>query len=73
MSGRRKGVEEAKAVAMELACRLGRMTQREVGARYGGVSSQAVSLARKRVRRLLSSDAIERLVVSVQKGARGKS
>lgn len=69
--GRRKGTEEAKAVAMDLVCRLGALTQREAGSRYGGVSSQAVSLARKRVRTLLSSEIIDRLVTNAKKESHG--
>jgi REP element-mobilizing transposase RayT len=45
--GRSRGSGTAKTVAIELACRLSGLTQRDLGAHYGGISSQAVSLARK--------------------------
>ena len=40
--GHTTGVGLAKAVAMELACRLTGLRQRAIGARYGGVGSAAV-------------------------------
>jgi putative transposase len=46
--GRRAGV--AKAMAMELACRLTELNQRQIGAHYGGVTSMAVCMARRRFR-----------------------
>lgn len=46
--GRRAG--EAKAVAVELACRLSGETQRRVGAYFGGVSSSAVGKLRGAIR-----------------------
>lgn len=49
-NGHSKGVGPAKATAIELACRMTGMTQRAIGLHYGGISSQAVSLARKKIR-----------------------
>ena len=40
----------AKAVALELACRLTDLNQRQIGAHYGGITSMAVSMARRRFR-----------------------
>ena len=40
----------AKFVAVELACRLTGMTQRAIGARYGAITSAAVSNIRRRIR-----------------------
>ena len=48
MHGRRAG--EAKLVAVELAARLCGMTQRQIGAHYGGLTPQAVAMMRKRFR-----------------------
>jgi len=48
MHGHAAGAGQAKVAALELACRLSGLTQREIGRRYGGITSQAVSLARKR-------------------------
>ena len=59
--GRSKGAGIAKAVAIELACRLSGLTQREIGIRHGGISSQAVSLARKRAKALALADTLARL------------
>ena len=59
--GHNKGAGLAKAVALELACRLTGRTQREIGSRYGGISSQAVSLARKRAKSLVSSEELSKL------------
>jgi len=44
-------VGPAKFVAVELACRLTGMTQRVIGAHYGGITSAAVSNIRRRLRR----------------------
>lgn len=60
-NGHTEGLGLAKAVAMELACRLTGLRQRAIGARYGGVSSQAVSHARKRVKAAVSSDCLTEL------------
>jgi chromosomal replication initiation ATPase DnaA len=65
--GRSQGVGTAKVVAIELLCRLSGLTQREIGARYGGISSQAVSLARKRAKSLAPSDALARLADIIRK------
>jgi len=46
--GRRAG--EAKAFAIELACRLTDWNQRQLGAYYGGITSMAVCMARRRFR-----------------------
>ncbi len=59
--GHTTGVGLAKAVAMELACRLTGLSQRAIGSRYGGVSSQAVSHARRRIKTEVSSDCLTRL------------
>jgi len=64
--GRSKGVGIAKMVAVELACRLSGLTQREIGARYGGISSQAVSAARKRAKSLVPPDALARLATIIR-------
>jgi hypothetical protein len=55
-------------VALELACRLSGLTQREIGTRYGGISSQAVSIARKRGRSLLSAEDVVRLADAIREG-----
>ena len=59
--GRRKGVGNGKAVVVELACRLSGLTQREIGARYGGITSQAVSVMRRRARPRLREEELARL------------
>lgn len=46
--GHRAG--KAKYLAVELACRLAGLTNRDVGAHYGGISSAAVSIIRRNVR-----------------------
>jgi hypothetical protein len=46
--GRRAGL--AKAVALDLACRLTDLNQRKIGQHYGGITSMAVSMARRRLR-----------------------
>ena len=46
--GRRAGA--AKAVALELACRLTELNQRQIGDHYGGITSMAVCMARRRFR-----------------------
>ena len=45
-----RAVGEAKAVAVELACRLTGLTQRAVGGQFGGVTSSAVGKLRLRLR-----------------------
>jgi len=45
--GHRAGL--AKAVALDLACRLTDLNQREIGQHYGGITSMAVSMARRRL------------------------
>jgi len=45
--GRRAG--PAKAVALDLACRLTDFNQREIGEYYGGITSMAVCMARRRL------------------------
>jgi putative transposase len=45
--GRRAGV--AKAVAIELACRLTMLNQRQIGQQFGGITSMAVCMARHRL------------------------
>ena len=63
--GRTKGAGVAKLAAIELSCRLSGLTQREIGRHYGGISSQAVSLARKRAKSLVSADELARLVATI--------
>jgi len=46
--GRRAG--GAKALAIELACRLTDLNQRQIGVHYGGITSMAVCMARRRFR-----------------------
>jgi putative transposase len=46
--GRRAG--QAKYLAIELACRLTGLTQRAVGAHYGGISCSAVGAIRRKIR-----------------------
>jgi hypothetical protein len=46
--GRRAG--EAKAVALELACRHTDLNQRQIGRHFGNITSMAVSMARRRFR-----------------------
>jgi len=53
--GNRAG--EAKRIALELACRLTGWTQRAIGAHYGGISSGAVCMARRKLRD--QGDAVE--------------
>jgi chromosomal replication initiation ATPase DnaA len=67
--GRRKKTGTAKLVAIELACRLSGMTQREIGEYYGGVSSQAVSAARKRAKALVPHETLVRLAALARKQA----
>lgn len=46
--GRRAG--PAKAVALELACRLTELNQRAIGEHYGQITSMAVCMARRRLK-----------------------
>ena len=66
--GRRVG--DAKFVAVELACRLCGMTGREVGARYGGISSAAVSIIRRNIRegKYDVEKTVQRLLTEIRKG-----
>jgi hypothetical protein len=48
MHGHRGGL--AKFAAVELACRLTGLTQRDVGQRYGNVTCAAVSIIRRKIR-----------------------
>ena len=64
--GHTSGVGVVKAVAMELACRLTGMTQRAVGVRYGGISSQAVSHARRRVKADVPAERLAKLIKSIR-------
>ena len=70
MNGHAKGVGWAKAMAIELACRLTGLTQREIGGRYGGISSQAVSLARRKVREQGDGATLSRLVKAIEQRRR---
>ncbi len=45
--GRRAG--PAKMVAIELACRLTTLNQRQIGGHFGGITSMAVCMARRRL------------------------
>ena len=58
------GAGPAKFVAVELACRLTGMTQRGIGAHYGGITSAAVSNIRRRLRqgRYPLQDVVEHLL-----------
>ncbi|MEI6789527.1 MAG: hypothetical protein WCL49_13715 [bacterium] len=67
--GRRKKTGTAKLAAIELACRLSGMTQREIGEYYGGVSLQAVSAARKRAKDLVPPEVLARLAALARKQA----
>lgn len=53
----RRRLGSANAVFVELACRLGRRSQREVADYLGGVSEHAVSKARRKFRQQLADDA----------------
>jgi REP element-mobilizing transposase RayT len=64
--GRRAGAVRAKTLAMEVACRLSGLTQREIGKRYGGISTQAVSMARKRARVVFKAGEVDRLVDKIR-------
>ena len=48
---RGRAAGKAKAVAVELAARWSGMTQREIGARYGEISGQAVYMMRQRLKK----------------------
>ena len=45
-----RSVGSAKAVAVELACRLTDLSQRSIGLHYGGIGSAAVSTIHRKVR-----------------------
>ncbi len=64
--GRSTGAGTAKVLAIELACRLSGLTQRALGAHYGGISSQAVSLARKRAKTMALSESLARLEATIR-------
>ena len=68
--GRTKGAGVAKLAAIELSCRLSGLTQREIGRHYGGISSQAVSLARKRAKAVVTADELARLAGLAERGER---
>jgi hypothetical protein len=57
----------AKAIAVELACRLTGWTHRAIGANHGGISGAAVSVARRRIREALAAEAnlVERLLAEL--------
>jgi REP element-mobilizing transposase RayT len=50
LRGRRRAAGVARTVAMELAARTSGQTLRAIGQHYGNVSSQAVAMARKRLK-----------------------
>lgn len=64
--GRCRAVVLAKTAAIEIACRMSGMTQRAIGARYGGISSQAVSAVRKRAKRMIPIEFLSRLMDQVR-------
>jgi len=66
VNGHTAGVGLAKAVAMELACRLTGLRQRAIGARHGGISSQAVSLARRRAKAEVPSERLASLAAIIR-------
>jgi putative transposase len=49
-------VGPAKAVLMELVCRLSGLTQREAGQRYGGITCAAVGHLRRKIRLAMDED-----------------
>jgi REP element-mobilizing transposase RayT len=59
----------AKAIAIELACRLTGWTHRAIGAYYGGISCAAVSVARRRMRESPTAQTqfVERLFAKLTK------
>lgn len=63
--GHRTGA--AKRIAIELACRLTGLTQRAIGAHYGGVSSGAVCMARRKLRDQAGD--VAKIVERIQKRA----
>ncbi len=65
--GRRAG--EGKAVALELACRHTGLNQRQIGRRYGGITSMAVCMARRRFReeRAGENRALQRRLVKLER------
>ena len=69
LSGHGRRVGEAKFVAVELTCRLCGMTGREVGARYGRISSAAVSIIRRNIRegKYDVGKVIQRLMTEIHK------
>ena len=67
--GRRKGVGTGKAVAIELACRLSGLTQRDIGAQYGGISSQAVSVMRTRARSWMREEDLAQLTGAITRNS----
>ena len=64
--GRRAG--PAKAVAVELACRLTGLSGRDVGIHYGGISASGVSNIRRRVRERQDSilPVVDRLLATIR-------
>ena len=59
----------AKAIAIELACRLTDWTNRAIGAYYGGISGAAVSVARRRIRECPAAqgNSVEQLLAELTK------
>jgi REP element-mobilizing transposase RayT len=51
-----RAVGEAKSVALELACRYGRLNHRQAGQRYGGISGAAVGQQRRKLRERRDDD-----------------
>jgi len=69
--GRRAG--GAKALAIELACRLTDLNQRQIGVHYGGITSMAVCMARRRFRPEAAGAhvAIQRRLGEIEEGLTG--
>ena len=70
-NGHAAGAGLAKAVAMELVCRLTGLSQRAVGALHGGISSQAVSLARRKARKEVPAEEFARLTAVIRSCSQG--
>ena len=53
-----RAVGEAKTVALEMACRYGRLNHRQAGRRYGGISGAGVGKQRRQLRERRQKDAL---------------
>lgn len=65
LSGKRTGLRDARAVAMELVYRTGGIGQAEIGRLFGGMDYTAVSRERTRLRGRIEQDAKLRRAVTV--------